>query len=129
MTYALYAVGDRTRNVFMKLHLALVMLMSVAGFLCAANAPTLDAAHRQAIQQGILNNLKTFASQSQQYMLYHETANGTVSYKDLVKAKVITADQFKPVDGEDYSTLVMTPVTTSIQITSASGITVKYDMR
>ncbi len=90
----------------------------------AAAAVVPAAAASEATQRAIRSNLRAHAAAARQYQLERGTAS--VAFADLVgPGKFI--GELKPVAGENYSTLNISPDVTAISVTTSEGATVAID--
>jgi hypothetical protein len=93
------------------------------GVLAAMAIPAFQKVRMNSHQKMIQNNLRQFNAAAQQYML--ETGKTSAGYTDLVgpeDGKYLR--ELKPVDGEDYESLVLKVSDTEISVTTAKGKTV-----
>jgi type IV pilus assembly protein PilA len=94
------------------------------GLLAAMAIPAFQKVRMNSQDATIKNNLRQFQVAGQQYML--ETGKTTATYNDLVGA-----DKFikvlKPVDGEDYTQLVLHSEDAKLSIRKENGQTVSID--
>lgn len=98
----------------------LAALACASALLLAACGPKKTSAEAES---AIGNNLRQFDFAAQQYFL--ETGKEEAGYPDLVgEKKYITA--LRPVNGEDYTGLVVTPSTKALTVTAADGTQVTH---
>jgi LysM repeat protein len=80
----------------------------------------------QAVPTAIRSNLRQLTSAARQYQL--ERGVSTVAYTDLVGPDKLIKE-LKPVAGENYSTLSFGPNVTAVNVTTANGATVSFDVQ
>jgi hypothetical protein len=87
---------------------------------------TLESVNQSAKEKSIVNNLRMLASAADQYYLENGVKEATL---DQLVGPNAYIKNLKPVDGEDYSELVISLDTKEWVITSASGIKVSYPLK
>jgi hypothetical protein len=95
----------------------------VIGMWSAMAIPAFQKVRTNSQEKMIQNNLRQFNAAAQQHML--ETGKTSASYADVVgpeQGKYIR--ELKPVDGEDYESLVLNAGDTELSVTTRSGKTV-----
>jgi LysM repeat protein len=90
-----------------------------------ASATSKDAASSVQTAAAVRSNLRQLVSAARQYQL--ERGVSTVNYTDLVGPDKLIKE-LKPVAGEDYSTLSFGPNVTAVNVTTASGTTIAYEL-
>jgi type IV pilus assembly protein PilA len=98
------------------------------GLLAAMAIPAFQKVRLNAQEKTIQNNLRQFQAAAEQHML--ETGKTSATYADVVgteEGKYIR--ELKPVDGEDYESLVLNADDTELSVTTAKGKTVTLPVR
>ena len=85
--------------------------------------PPLDPAVAEQHRRAMLSNLRQIAAAADQYFLEHGT-NRTTLAEIVGPTKYIKA--LNPVDGEDYSQLVLTQGSPGFTVTTVNGVSVTY---
>jgi len=101
--------------------LAVQPVAIVAGMSAAMAIPAFNQVRTTSQEKAILNNLRQFAAGGQQYMLEEGALQAT--YDDVVPEYV---RELKPVDGEEYTELIVEADGGVLGVTTASGMVVDY---
>jgi len=94
---------------------------TTVGLLAAMAIPAFNKVREQSREKAITNNLRMIAAAGQQYIL--EEGAETVSYNQLVGEYFM---EIQPVNGEDYTQLVISEEGGTIEVTTANGETVSF---
>lgn len=90
--------------------------------LVAMAVPAFNKVRENALEKTIENNLRQIASAGQQRL--PETGEEDATYDELVEDGYF--EDLLPVQGEDYSELVVTPETTTLSVVTDDGTTITY---
>lgn len=98
-----------------------VQPVAIAGMMSAMAIPAFQKVRSTSQEKTIMNNLRQFASGGQQFVLEEGAREAT--YSDIVPEYISTLN---PVDGEDYTGLVVRSIGGTLSVTTQSGKTVEY---
>lgn len=104
----------------------MIAAIPVVGLLAAMAIPAFQKVRTASQEKMIHNNLRQLDAAAAQFML--ETGAARATYDDLVGPgpdKYIS--MLPPVAGEDYRSLVITPTTQTLSVTTADGRTIEVD--
>lgn len=86
----------------------------------------IEALRWESQQKAIANNLRQILYFGKDSLT--ESGSSKVGYNDLLKEGNTVISRLRPIAGEDYSSLVITPETESLTVTVKNGKTVTYPL-
>ena len=101
----------------------IMIVVVIIGLLAAMAIPAFQKVRTNSQQKAITNNLRQFASGGMQYML--EEGKNQATYTDVVgETKYVR--QLKPVNGEDYTQLIVHSEGGELSVTMQNDTVVSY---
>ncbi|MDP0497137.1 MAG: hypothetical protein Q7Q73_13115 [Verrucomicrobiota bacterium JB024] len=105
---------------------AIITLSLICALFTLSGCPSPSAFNKvreESRKKVIINNLRQVASYGQMYILEQEVPK--VGYPTIINAKMMP--ELQPIDGEDYTPLVVSEDGGTLQVTTDSGQVISYE--